>query len=106
MVDIVDDTKTFTIELTALPAEGSIVDLNYPVTVQHGGAFDISASTKNIGSGSGTFVMELHVDGVLKVRSAEFTLAAGATSTDKIPTATAPAAGESMSIEIKCIRIT
>lgn len=106
MAEIVDDTKTFTIALTALPGAGQIVSLNYPETVQHGATFDIDASTQNIGSGSGRFVMELHINGSLEARSAEFTLAAGATSTDKIPAATAPASGTSMSIVVKCIRIT
>jgi uncharacterized protein YfaS (alpha-2-macroglobulin family) len=106
MAETIDDTKTFTIELTAEPGEGRIVNQNYPASVKHGAAFDVNASTENIGDGSGTFVMELHIDGTLESRSAEFTLAAGATSTDKIPEATAPAVGESMSIDVKCIRIT
>lgn len=106
MVDTVDDTETFTIALEAVPGLGEIVSLNYPAKVQHGTAFDITAATKNSGSGSGVFVMELHVDGGLKSRSPEFTLAAGATSADQIPAATAPASGASMAIVIKCIRIT
>lgn len=106
MAETVDDTKTFTIELIAEPGLGEIVNLDYPTSVKHGATFDVNASTNNVGSGSGTFVMELHVDGVLQSRSAEFTLAAGATSTDKIPVATAPASGASMSIVVKCIRIT
>jgi hypothetical protein len=106
MAETIDDTKTFTIALTAEPGLGEIVSLNYPASVKHGAAFDVSASTKNIGGGSGTFVMELHIDASLQSRSAEFTLAAGATSADKIPAATAPASGASMSMAVKCIRIT
>ena len=106
MAEIVDDTETFTIALTALPGAGQIVSLNYPATIQHGATFDITAATKNVGSGSGRFVMELHINGTRQSRSAEFTLAAGATSSDKIPAATAPASGTSMSIAVKCIRIT
>ncbi len=106
MADIVDDTKSFTIALTALPGKGEIVNLDYPASVKHGATFDVTAATKNIGSGSGTFVMELHIDGTRQSRSAEFTLAAGATSTDKIPAATAPTTGDSMAIIVKCIRIT
>jgi len=106
MAEIIDDTKSFTIALTAEPGLGEIVNLDYPTSVKHGAAFDVNASTKNVGSGSGTFVMELHVDGTLQSRSAEFTLAAGATSTDKIPAATAPTSGTSISIVVKCIRIT
>ena len=106
MVETIDDTKSFTIALTALPGEGQIVNLDYPTSVLHGATFDVNASTKNIGSGSATFVMEMHVDGVMISRSTEFTLAAGATSTDKIPVATAPTSGASMAIVVECIRIT
>lgn len=106
MAETVDDTKTFTITLTAEPGLGEIVSLNYPSSVKHGATFDVNASTKNTGSGSGTFVMELHINGSLESRSAEFTLIAGGTSEDKIPSATAPASGASMSIVVKCIRIT
>ena len=105
MADIVDDTKSFTIALTAEPGAGSIVNLDYPTSVKHDATFDVNANTKNIGSGSGMFAMELWADGVLKSRSADFTLAAGATSTDKIPAAAAPASGASMAIVVKCIRI-
>lgn len=106
MAEIVDDTETFTIALTAEPGKGEIANLDYPASVKHGATFDVNAATKNIGSGSGKFVMELHINGSLESRSAEFTLAAGATSTDKIPAATAPTTGTSMSIVVKCIRIT
>lgn len=106
MADIVDDTKIFTIALTEPPGEGMIVDINYPATVPHSATFDVNAHTKNIGSGTGTFRMEIHIDGTLQATSAEFTLAAGAISPDKIPAATAPPSGESMSIVLKCIRIT
>jgi hypothetical protein len=106
MAETIDDTKTFTIALTAEPGLGEIVSLNYPATVKHGASFDVNASTKNVGSGDGEFVMELYVNGSLESRSAEFGLGAGATSTDKIPAATAPAEGTSMAIAVKCIRIT
>lgn len=106
MAETIDDTKTFTIALTAEPGLGSIVNLDYPTSVKHGASFDVNASTKNVGSGSGTFVMELYINGAMASRSAEFTLAAGETSADKIPAASAPAAGESMSILVACIRIT
>jgi len=108
MVDITDDTKTFEISLTApeIPAKGSIVDLTYPESVVRGAAFDVNASTKNIGTVSGIFKMQLLINDVLKATSPEFTLAGGATSTDKIPVANAPASGESMDIAVKCIRIT
>lgn len=106
MVDITDDTKTFTIALTApeIPAKGSIVDVTYPASVVRGAAFDTNASTKNIGTVSGVFKMQLFINDVLKATSPEFTLAGGATSTDKIPVANAPATGDSMTIMVKCIR--
>jgi hypothetical protein len=50
--------------------------------------------------------MQLLINGAIKSTSAQFTLAADATSTDKIPAATAPTSGTSMTYEIKCIRIT
>ena len=106
MAETIDDTKTFTIALTAEPGIGEIVSLNYPASVKHGAEFDVNAATKNIGSGSGKFVMELYINGSVQSRSAEFTLAAGVMSADKIPAATAPAEGTSMSIDVKCIRIT
>jgi hypothetical protein len=108
MADITDDTKTFTISLTApaIPAKGKIVSLSYPLSVVRGAAFDVDASTENIGTESGVFKMQLIINSVLKATSPEFTLAGGATSTDKIPPANAPASGDSMDITVKCIRIT
>ena len=108
MADIVDDTKTFTIALTApeVPAEGRIVDLTYPIEVEHGATFDVNASTKNLGTLSGTFKMQMFIDGSLISTSAPFALAGGATSTDKIPSATAPASGDTMAMTVKCIRVT
>jgi len=107
MADITDDTKTFTISLTApeIPAKGSIVGLTYPASVVRGSAFDVNAATKNAGTVSGVFKMQLFIDGVLKATSSEFTLAGGATSTDKIPQVNAPASGDSMAMTVKCIRI-
>lgn len=106
MADIIDDTESFIIALEAEPGLGDIVSLTYPATVQHGTVFNVDASTKNVGTGSSTFVMEVYVYSALKSRSPEFTLAGGATSTDKIPPMTAPASGTSMNIEVRCIRIT
>lgn len=107
MADITDDTKTFTIALTApaIPAKGTIVGLTYPVSVEHGAAFDVNASTKNVGTLPGTFKMQLFIDGDLVSSSASFELAGGATSTDKIPSFNAPGSGDSMALIIKCIRI-
>jgi hypothetical protein len=107
MAEITDDTKTFTIALTApeIQAEGKIVSLSYPLSVVHGAAFDVDASTENLGTVSGVFKMQLIINGALKATSAEFTLAGGATSADKIPVANAPATGDSMDITVKCIRI-
>jgi len=107
MADVLDDSKTFTVALTAPSGKGEIVNLIQPPgAVKHGATFDVDAATKNVGSGSGTFVMELYINGTRQARSAEFTLAAGATSIDKIPAAPAPASGASMAIVVKCIRIT
>jgi hypothetical protein len=107
MVDITDHTKTFTIALTApeVPAKGEIVNLTHPASVEHGAAFDVDASTENLGTVSGTFKMQLFIDAALEATSPEFTLAGGATSSDKIPAANAPASGDSMDITVKCIRI-
>lgn len=85
-------------------SEGSIVSLNYPLTVQHGATVDIDAAIKNIGELSGLFKMQLWRDGVLKATSPQFILASGETSTDKINPFTAPASGASMAMAIKCIR--
>ena len=107
MADITDDTKTFTIALTApeIPAKGSIVGLTYPASVVRGSAFDVNASTKNVGTASGVFKMQLFIGAALKATSPEFNLAGGATSTDKIPMVNAPATGDSMTITVKCIRL-
>ena len=86
-------------------AKGEIVNLDYPASVKHGMQFDVDASTKNTGGSTGTFRMELHVDGVLKSALPSFTLAAGATSTDKIGITNAPSSGTSMACVVKCIRI-
>jgi len=85
-------------------AKGQIVNLDHPVSVEHGAACDINAAIKNIGELSGQFKTQILLDGVLKATSSEFTLAGGATSTDKIKPFTAPLTGESMDIIIKCIR--
>lgn len=109
MADITDDTKTFTINLVAapeIPALGRILDLTYPASVVRGSAFDVNASTENRGTVSGVFKMQLFINGALKATSPNFTLAGGAISTDKIPRANAPADGDSMTISVKCIRIT
>jgi len=108
MAEIIDDTKSFTITLTApsTPAKGSIVDLTYPVSVEHGKSVDINAATKNTGELSGSFKMQIFIDGVLKATSPVFTLAGGETSADKIAPFTAPSTGTSMAIDVKCIRIT
>jgi len=88
----------------AISAKGQIVNLDHPVIVEHGAACDINAAIKNIGELSGQFKTQILLDGVLKATSPEFTLAGGATSTDKIKPFTAPLTGESMDIIIKCIR--
>ena len=86
-------------------AKGQIVGFTKPATVAKGASFDITAMTKNTGGSSGTFKMQLYINGALKATSPNFTLAAGATSSDKIPAATAPTSGTSMTYDIKCIRI-
>lgn len=106
MAEIIDDTRSFSINLEAKAGLGEIVNMNYPATVQHGAEFDIDAAVTNVGEGTGTFVMEWYIDGSLQSRSGEFELAAEATSADKIPAAIAPTSGAAMSIVIKCIRIT
>jgi len=78
--------------------------LDHPVSVDHGAMCDINAAIKNIGELSGAFKMQLFIDAVLKATSPQFTLAGGATSTDKIDPFEAPSSGESMGIIIKCIR--
>ena len=88
----------------ATPAEGRIVNLNYPVSVGHGAVCDVNSAIKNIGELSGLFKMQIFINGVLKATSPMFTLAGGKTSIDKIAPFTAPTAGESMAIIIKCIR--
>jgi len=85
-------------------AKGQIINLDHPVIVEHGAACDINAAIKNIGELSGQFKTQILIDSVLKATSPEFTLAGGATSTDKIKPFTAPLTGESMDIIIKCIR--
>jgi len=88
----------------AIPAKGQIINLDHPASVEHGAACDINAAIKNIGDLSGQFKTQILIDSVLKATSPEFTLAGGATSTDKIKPFTAPLTGESMDIIIKCIR--
>jgi hypothetical protein len=105
MADVIDDTESFTIALTPKPAKGKIVNLNYPSSVEQGATFDVDASTKNVGTGSGLFKMQLFINGTWAATSSQFTLAAGSTSSDKIPAKIAPASGTSMSIEVKCIRV-
>jgi hypothetical protein len=117
MADIIDDIESFTITLTPKPAKGEIVNLNYPSSVEQGATFDVDASTKqgatfdvdastkNVGTGSGLFKMQLFINGTWAATSSQFTLAAGSTSSDKIPAKIAPASGTSMSIEVKCIRV-
>jgi len=91
------------IEAAAI-AKGQIINLDHPVIVEHGAACDINAAIKNIGDLTGQFKTQILLDGVLKATSPEFTLAGGATSTDKIKPFTAPLTGENMDIIIKCIR--
>jgi hypothetical protein len=90
--------------LRKIPAKGSIVGLTYPVSVEHGAMCDINAAIKNIGELSGRFKTQILINSILLVTSPEFTLAGGATSTDKIDPFKAPLSGESMDIIIKCIR--
>lgn len=87
-------------------AKGHIVDLTYPVSVGHGAVCDIDAAIKNIGELSGVFKMQMFINEVLKATSPTFTLAGGETSADKINSFTAPSAGDSMDVIIKCIRST
>lgn len=107
MIGITDDTKTFTIALTSLevPAKGSIVNLTYPASVEHGKPFDVNASAKNIGTVPGIFKMLLFINGSLISTSQEFVLSGGATSSDKIPMTNAPTSGNSMTIVVKCNRL-
>ena len=108
MVDVTDDTKTFTIALTApeVPAKGKIVNLSYPVSVVQGSTFDVDASTRNEGTLPGVFKMQLLVEssGNIISTSPQFTLAGGATTTDKIEPFTAPPTGKSMAMMVKCIQ--
>jgi len=88
----------------ATPAEGRIVNLDYPASVGHGAVCDINAAIKNIGELSGLFKMQIFINSALKATSPAFTLAGGKTSVDKIAPFNAPTTGESMAIMIKCIR--
>jgi hypothetical protein len=85
-------------------AKGQIVNLTYPVSLEHGAICDINAATKNIGTAAGIFKMQLFIDAALKATSPVFTLEGGAISIDKIDPFKAPSSGESMDIIIKCIR--
>lgn len=101
-----DANVVATVTAPVIPAKGEIVGLDAPASVKHGASYDIQAKTKNTGGGSGTFKMQLLIGGAVKSTSAQFTLAPGATSSDKIPAATAPTTGTSMSFTVRCIRIT
>ena len=90
----------------AYAAKGQIVSLTHPASVENGAMCDINAAIKNIGELSGNFKTQILIDSILLVTSPEFTLAGGATSTDKIYPFKAPSSGKSMDITIKCIRRT
>lgn len=86
-------------------AAGQIVELDAPTTAQCGTLIDITAKTKNIGDRSGVFKMQLLFDSIVKSTSPQFTLTAGATSSDKIPAVTTPTGQTSMMYEVRCIRV-
>lgn len=88
------------------PAKGIIVNLDYPAEAKHGETVDINAATENIGGLPGMYKMQIWRDGVLVATSILFTLSGGETSIDRIDPFAAPASGEAMTIDIKCIRIT
>jgi hypothetical protein len=105
-MDTIDDVELFTVSLSSVaPAEGRVVNLDYPTSVEYEELIDINAATQNIGEQSGRFKMEIYRDGVLLKASSMFTLAGGETSADKIYPFRAPTSGTGIDIEIKCIRL-
>jgi len=103
----VDDVQLFTVNLAGVaPAEGRIVNLTYPESVEYEEMIDINASIRNIGGQSGRFRMRLSVDGVVTAKGVEMILAGGETTPDKIYPFRAPASGTGIDIILECIRKT
>ena len=87
------------------PARGQIEITTVPSSVEHRALFDIDTKIRNTGGSTGTFRVQMFMNGVIQRQSSQFSLAAGAVSGFKSLQATAPTSGTSMTYDIKCIRI-
>ena len=94
-----------TFPVCIVPAEGELVEVDIPASVPHGASYDVTAKAHNKGGSTGTFEIRWYTDTVLRSTSGTFTLAADATSEDKVLPATAPTTGASMTYNLRLIRI-
>lgn len=108
MTDFTDDTKTFSVTLTApvaTAARGSLVNVSCPPTAERGGRISIRAAVRNIGDQTGTFRLEI-AGGLMGARTSTFSVAGGGTSPTRTLNGLAPHTGSSVTMVLKCIRIT
>lgn len=108
MPEVIDHVVSFTVSLEPIPGEGRVVNVDRPLLIRHGEVYSIDASIQNIGGSTGSFAIEMYINGNLRYRSATVSLAAGAISADVIqdqsPTSET-SSGTSAAFVLKCIRI-
>lgn len=107
MTDFTDDTKTFSVALTApvaTAARGTLINVSYPATVERGDGIAVRSAVRNNGDQSGTFRLEIS-GGARGARTSTFTVAGGSTSPTRTLNGLAPTYGTSVTLTLKCIRI-
>lgn len=106
---ITDDTKTFTLPLTAAPsaAHGTMDNFIYSESVEHGKHFQVYCDVHNTGESTGTFRLVYSINSTVVYTSEPWNIVAGGVTKHVgggFGLGPAPDTGDSMTIRIRLIR--